>query len=222
MEIITKQQAIEIGLKYYFTGKPCKHGHLEKRPVKTGVCLECLRLVSKRVYADKKSQILARQKKYRIENQDVVKETFKRYYEKNKEQRSIAYAEYRAENKDKERDRHKKYRSENYEKIKAREKEYRINNPEKVRVKHANRRALLNSAEGRHNASDIKRIFDMQKWKCAGCATNLSNYHVDHITPLSKGGSNWPSNLQILCPACNLNKHAKDPFDWANERGLLI
>lgn len=36
-----KLAAIAQGLKHYFTGKPCKRGHIALRPVKTGMCSEC-------------------------------------------------------------------------------------------------------------------------------------------------------------------------------------
>ena len=36
-------------------------------------------------------------------------------------------------------------------------------------------------------------------------------YHVDHRMPLSLGGSNYPDNLQLLCPTCNLSKSATHP-----------
>lgn len=41
MEIISRKEAMERGLKYYFTGKPCKHGHIFKRRVITGYCEKC-------------------------------------------------------------------------------------------------------------------------------------------------------------------------------------
>lgn len=222
MRIISKKEAIESGYQYYFTGKPCKRGHLEKRPVKTGVCLECLRIASKNHYDANKDKVLSRQAKYRAENQDKVRESFKKHYDANKESRSNAYKGYRERNKEKERERHKKYLEENKDKILARQKAYRDLNKEKIRAKHANRRAKLKSAEGKHTEKDIKRILSMQNNCCAGCKCKLGDYHVDHITPISKGVSNWPSNLQILCQKCNLNKHAKDPIDWASERGFLL
>lgn len=41
MEIISREEAIKLGLKRYFTGKPCKHGHVGERLVPGGACVEC-------------------------------------------------------------------------------------------------------------------------------------------------------------------------------------
>jgi len=41
MEIITRQEAMAKGLPHYFTGKPCKHGHIDKRHTKRKVCATC-------------------------------------------------------------------------------------------------------------------------------------------------------------------------------------
>jgi len=40
MEHITRKEAINKGLKYYFTGNECKNGHIEKQKV-TGGCFKC-------------------------------------------------------------------------------------------------------------------------------------------------------------------------------------
>ncbi len=96
-------------------------------------------------------------------------------------------------------------------------------NPEFYNIVGRNRRAIKSKADGRHNAEDIKNIKKLQNNKCAACNKRIKKkYHVDHIYPLSKGGSNWPSNLQILCQFCNISKHAKDPIKWAQENGRLL
>lgn len=41
MEIISRQDALSQNLTYYFTGKPCKHGHTAKRNTKDKTCDEC-------------------------------------------------------------------------------------------------------------------------------------------------------------------------------------
>lgn len=69
----------------------------------------------------------------------------------------------------------------------------------------------------------IKRIGEMQRWCCAICRKNVADrYHVDHITPLAKGGKHEPKNLQILCGPCNVRKSAKDPIKYMQERGFLL
>jgi hypothetical protein len=40
---ISRKQAKEQGLTQYFTGKPCKHGHIEPRNTCDGQCRECAR-----------------------------------------------------------------------------------------------------------------------------------------------------------------------------------
>lgn len=40
----TRKKAIEQGDSHYFTGKPCKYGHVVKRAAKSGACTECMRL----------------------------------------------------------------------------------------------------------------------------------------------------------------------------------
>jgi hypothetical protein len=41
MEIITRQAAKAAGLSFYYTGKPCVHGHIAKRYSSTKICAEC-------------------------------------------------------------------------------------------------------------------------------------------------------------------------------------
>jgi hypothetical protein len=39
----TRSEAKSTGAKYYFTGEPCKHGHIAPRKTK-GACIECLKV----------------------------------------------------------------------------------------------------------------------------------------------------------------------------------
>ena len=41
MDILTRQQALAQGLTHYFTGKPCRNGHISIRGVRKWNCLEC-------------------------------------------------------------------------------------------------------------------------------------------------------------------------------------
>lgn len=54
---------------------------------------------------------------------------------------------------------------------------------------------------------------------CKMCNRNfpLDVMEVDHIKPKSKGGSDKPRNLRLLCPTCNRRKGAKEPSETKQE-----
>ena len=115
------------------------------------------------------------------------------------------------------------YVAANPEKQRAFSKKWRHENPEAIRIKSQNRRARQRIVGGKLSKGLTERLFKLQCGKCACCGLSLGyNYHLDHIMPLALGGSDWPSNLQCLCPSCNMSKNAKDPIMWANENGRLL
>ena len=145
----------------------------------------------------------------------------------NREKIKAYKVEYRAANREIINARQAERRQANPEKFRAWDAKYYNSNPEKCAARKRNRRARKRSAEGKHTSADIRAIFESQRGLCANCQSKLfksgkNKFHVDHIMPLALGGSNWPSNLQCLCPSCNLKKSAKDPFKWAAENGRLL
>lgn len=104
-------------------------------------------------------------------------------------------------------------------------KKWKAVNKDKVQEYNRNAKAMRKGAEGIHTAQDVRTILTRQKYKCAECSQSVrkkSNRHVDHIMPIALGGTNWPSNLQVLCAPCNLSKNAKHPLDWARMKGRLL
>ena len=59
---------------------------------------------------------------------------------------------------------------------------------------------------------------------CYWCNAKLTkdNTHLDHFMPLSKSGLHTIDNLVLSCVCCNLQKHAKDPYQFALEKGRLL
>ena len=52
-------------------------------------------------------------------------------------------------------------------------------------------------------------VFKRDNYTCCECGATKEDgvtLHIDHIIPVSKGGTDELSNLQTLCKACNLNK----------------
>src|SRR5258708_26891463 len=72
-----------------------------------------------------------------------------------------------------------------------------------------NREARKKAATGTHTAQHVQAQFQRQKGKCYWCGKKLSKYEVDHVVPLTRGGSNGPDNLVIAFPPCNNIKNDK-------------
>ncbi len=70
----------------------------------------------------------------------------------------------------------------------------------------AKRRALGFGYSGEHfTYEEWLALVDVHGGRCLCCGTK-ENITVDHIIPLSLGGSNDISNIQPLCEGCNLLK----------------
>lgn len=44
MLVVSAREAFDAGLTRYFSGKPCKHGHIAERMISNGSCAECLKV----------------------------------------------------------------------------------------------------------------------------------------------------------------------------------
>lgn len=73
-ELITRQEAKAAGLKRYFTGQPCRHGHISERQATTSVCVQCYRIRIK----EKQPRTYQLQKLWRARNGDKVRAQAKR------------------------------------------------------------------------------------------------------------------------------------------------
>lgn len=109
----------------------------------------------------------------------------------------------------------------NPDKTKRAKRNWELRNFERVRAIQAERRAK--QPIGSYTHADIRRLFAIQKGLCVGCGASITKkYHIDHVIPIARGGTNWPDNLQLLCPHCNQSKSARDPFEWAQSIGRLF
>lgn len=45
----TRNEARSVGSRFYFTGRPCRHGHVDKRYAFSEMCHTCIRIATERV-----------------------------------------------------------------------------------------------------------------------------------------------------------------------------
>ena len=102
-------------------------------------------------------------------------------------------------------------------------KKYRLEKPHKLRSLSRNYKAKKKNAEGTHSELDVISILEQQGRKCYWCANALTKFHMDHVIPISKNGSNDASNLVASCPRCNISKGNRLPDEWPqNPRSSLL
>lgn len=223
LHIISRDISESIGMNSFFTGLPCVNGHISIRYTKSSKCAECIAVRGARRRDEHGERLLAEIRKDYKDNPEKYSAYNKRYRTVHKSSLSVAKSEYYEQNKDSIADYQKRYRDENRDRLSAHSTAYRNTFREKVRAWNRNRKARSRDAEGFHSAEDVAEILMAQKSKCNSCGCDLvDGYHVDHIMPLILGGSNWPSNLQMLCPTCNTSKGGMHPAEWEKKRAARV
>jgi 5-methylcytosine-specific restriction endonuclease McrA len=103
-------------------------------------------------------------------------------------------------------------------KTKARKQRWDAENPLARTVYKLRRRAR---GGDELSTKTIDSIIVEQCGICPGCRLPLDGrFHIDHIIPISKGGTSARQNLQALHARCNLVKGTKLPDVWIRETTL--
>lgn len=199
--VISRKNAEKLGLYKYFTGEPCKRGHVEFRYTNNTTCYGC---VTTDEYVAAQSA-RAKAKYWEDPAAAIAKSIAGRDPEKH-----AAYV--------------KKWREENHERYKRVERERIERDIEgyKLRARaHASKRRA--QKRGGMSVPEFVEWTKAQKKICYWCSRKCEkNYHVDHYHPLAKGGAHVASNLVMACAECNQTKSAKDPYLFAKTKGRLF
>jgi len=175
-----------------------------------------------------------RHREYREEHKEILNKKAKRYYNENRETLNEKARKHYKENIEESRAYLRNYYNthlayyENYRNThKEQIRKYQREHPADRAASGAKRRALIQRAIDNATPEQLEEIVEIyrkahddEKVRCYLCGKliPIGHRHVDHIIPLSKGGSHIPSNLAVACDYCNMSKHDKMP----EEIGLLI
>ena len=117
---------------------------------------------------------------------------------------------------------HKQYYQEHKDEYRKQGRAYNRTHRMERRANWQAYRARKQAAGGVCTKKDVAYQYKAQKGHCYYCARKVgSEYHVDHVIPLSRGGSNSPENIVIACPECNTSKQDKLPHEWQRGGKLL-
>lgn len=74
-------------------------------------------------------------------------------------------------------------------------------------------RVVKHGVSGRRRKEAVRRLSKQYRWKCSYCGRDLypQTATVDHVVPLSKGGTNDYENLRLSCARCNRDKGSSEP-----------
>jgi hypothetical protein len=184
----TRKEAQDVGAKYYFTGEPCKHGHVAPRKTK-GSCVECLKVEWKKA-AEKRADYFREYNK-----REDVKDRKNDWYETHKEQVIQAAATRPLEVK------------------RVYQKAWKERNTTWVRADTKARRRKHREATppwlSRQQKGQIRELY---KIAITMTKTTGEQYVVDHIIPLRSEvvcGLHVPWNLRVIPRQENLLKSNK-------------
>jgi hypothetical protein len=193
----SRREAIALGARYYFTGKPCKRGGIAPRRASDQMCtcVECekdRRARNRANYGSKKETILEQKREYYAKTREVARK------------------------------RQREYRIKNIDRIRAKTREWMLANPARVAANSARRKTRIRRATpGWYGEFD--RFVEIEAYRLARLRAAVTGFkwHVDHMIPVVGrrvcGLHVW-QNLQVIPWLLNVMKGNRlrwcDPGEW--------
>lgn len=188
--IVLRQEALVKGLPEYFTGSPCRHGHVDVRRTVDRKCAGCNRM---------------RAEQWRAANPERHKSQNREQYLARKDERKAAQRAWNAANAEYAKQYAQRYRDSNPEIAKAWR---RANKQRAVWYATTRRAAKLQRTPMWSDAKAVEEFY-------LNCPDDM---HVDHVVPLRGrlvSGLHVLNNLQYLDKKANISKGNKfDPWTF--------
>lgn len=216
LQIISRETARKLGIQWYFTGKPCKHGHFSPRQVNDNSCDMCSR-------ARRRTQ--------------EAKNWHKRYREQNPDKVNKVNKEWRENNIDRKREMDRRWSQNNKEHRKAYFKDRVRNDPvfaARCRMSQMLHNLLRKTGKKKMRRTHKELGYSQEEF-CThiesrflkGMSWEDKNFEIDHLHPVSrylKDGVEDPSiinslsNLAPMWPEHNRDKRDKTLEEWLKEK----
>lgn len=195
MEIISLEEAREKGIKRYFTGNPCKNGHIAERVTHNNHCTVCNKIWAHKFYKNNKKKVDSSNRKWVLANKDKIRLIGQRYYKKNNLQ------------------------------VQESHKIWSKNNKDKLCAKSTRRRAQkLKATVGWSNTNNIQMVYTEAMRLTEATGKKYTVDHIIPFQGKLVSGLHVENNLQILTSKENCKKHNHfDPYNPTKyEYGIKI
>jgi hypothetical protein len=186
-----RKEAKVLGLKIYFTGKPCKRGEIAFRRLNGDCLCDKCAIALKQIKADYAKANSHKREEWALENPEKMKAYKQAYQEKNK--------------------------TEQAERIRI----WKRNNPEKILADfHKRRASKIQATPVWYGEFDAFVMHEALKLARLRQSITRVKWHVDHMIPLQSkeaSGFHCASNIQVIPECMNVSKANRMMYSERNE-----
>lgn len=225
MVVHSRKEAIALGLKRYFTGVPCKRGHICERRVSDG-CIECGRVTGAEYLSAHRDRINECKRKNRAADPERHRTELREYWRRNRDKLNAKNRSVYANNVEMYRERQRNYYHANLDTKRsyarssqnARYKRNPAPMKANARRRQAEERLATPAWFGEIDAFVLEEAFSLAALRKA--YTGLG-WHVDHMIPVASDsacGLHVWNNCQVIPATMNMAKSNKmiftEPGEW--------
>ena len=172
-------------------------------------CKECKNDRDKKYHQEHREEHLLWSREYVRKNREKVRQYKHNYYIEHQDEVRAYNQIYRQEHRDEMSTYFHEYYLEHIDEVKMKSQEWSQTESGKLSHRNANRRrkARMKNIEGDHSKEELLSALEFFDYKCAYSGEPLEEeYHIDHIIPVSKGGTNYIWNIVPANSGPNISK----------------